>query len=303
MSASTATAPQKAQAQPRGRVSKSPTRLAFERFMYNKAAVVSVFVLLVIIFISIAAPLFTHLDPTHQYLMETDAPPGGLHVLGTDKNGFDLFSRDLYGGRNDLLIGFVDTLFVMAIGILLGGLAGYYGGWVDSLIMRFCDFMLNFPFFLLIIVLTSIFNSSGVWLLIVVIAVVFWPPTTRMVRGLFLNLRESEFVLAAKMAGASPWRIMFRHMLPNIMGTLVVNATFTMANLIAVEAALAVIGFGVQPPNPSWGNVLNDALDYFTLKTEPWVWLPPAALLTITILCINFIGDGLRDAFDPSFEK
>lgn len=288
---------------PKGRVSKSPTRMALERFMYNKMAVISVFVLLILVIVSLAAPLLTHWSPTLQDLTNTDLAPGHGHVLGTDNYGMDLFARNLYGGRNDLLIGVVDTVMVMGIGIVTGGLAGYYGGWVDAVFMRICDFMFNFPFLLLIIVLSSILNTTNVWLLILVIGITGWPTVTRFVRGLFLNLRDSEFVLGSKMAGAGPWRIIFKHMLPNVMGTLVVNATFIMANMIAAEAALAIIGFGVQPPAPSWGNVLQGSLDYFTLKTEPWAWLPPAMLITITILCINFIGDGLRDAFDPGFEK
>ncbi|CAM3941877.1 ABC transporter permease [Alicyclobacillus pomorum] len=124
-----------------------------------------------------------------------------------------------------------------------------------------------------------------------------------MIRSLFLSLRESEFIIAAKISGASTWRIIFRHMLPASLGPIVVNATLQMANLIGVEAALEVIGFGVKSSTPSWGNVLNSSMDYFTLSTEPWAWIPPALLITLTILCINFIGDGLRDAIDPSFEK
>ncbi|RIV18352.1 ABC transporter permease [Alicyclobacillaceae bacterium I2511] len=274
-------------------------RLASERFMDNKVALVSMIVLLLIILVSVGAPLLTHFNPNVQNLSNTDAPPSALHLLGTNSEGMDYLSRDLYGGQRDLLIGFSDTIIVLWIGIVLGGIAGYSGGWVDSLVMRVCDFMFNFPFLLLIIILSSIFNTTGVGLLITVIGLTGWPGVTRLIRGLFLNLRQAEFVLAAKMAGAGDLRIIFKHMIPNIMGTLVVTATFQMASIISAEAALSVIGFGVQPPTPTWGNVLSGALDYFTLRTEPWAWLPPALLITLTILCINFIGDGLRDAFDP----
>jgi peptide/nickel transport system permease protein len=287
----------------RGRVVKSPTRRALERFMHNKAAVISVFVLALILLISLGAPLLTHYDPSAQDLMNTDLRPSAQHLLGTDQSGYDYFTRDIYGGRVDFLIGFSDMLIVMFISIVLGGIAGYYGGWVDAAIMRACDFMLNFPFILLIIVLQAILPSSNAGLLILVIAIVGWAGPTRFIRGLFLGLRESEYVLAAKMSGAGLWRVIFKHMLPNTMGPIVVQATFMVANYITLEAALAIIGFGVPLSEPSWGNVLNGAQDYFTLKTEPWAWIPPAALLTITVLCINFIGDGLRDAFDPSFEK
>lgn len=286
-----------------GRPSKSPTRLAFERFMHNKAAVVSVFLLITIVLLSVCAPLLTHWNPHTLDLANTDAPPSAQHILGTDGNGADFLALDLYGGRVDLLIGFVDTAIVMTIGIILGGLAGYYGSWVDSVIMRACDFMLNFPFILLIIVLTAIVNKTTIWLLILIIGITSWAGITRFIRGLFLNLREAEYVLAAKMAGANGWRIIFRHMLPNVMGTLVVNATLLMAMMIFTEAALAIIGFSVPPTIPTWGNILNQNQGYFTLATEPWAWIPPALLISLTILCINFIGDGLRDAFDPSFEK
>ncbi|MCL6454921.1 MAG: ABC transporter permease [Alicyclobacillus sp.] len=285
-----------------GRPSKSPTRMALERFMYNKMAIASSVILLLIVIMSLAAPLLTHQSPTVQDLAHTDAPPGNGHLLGTDTSGMDLFARDLYGGRIDLLIGFMDMLIVMVISMVLGGVAGYYGGWVDSVVMRVCDFMFNFPFLLLIIILSAILNSTSVWVLIGVIGLTAWPGMTRLIRGLFLNLRDSEFVLASKMAGAGPMRIIFRHMIPSVMGTLVVQATFLFAGLIASEAALAVIGFGVTPPTPSWGDVLSNAMGYFQLATEPYAWVPPAALITITILCINFIGDGLRDAFDPSFQ-
>ncbi len=285
------------------RRTKSPNRLAFERFMHNKLALISVIILLLITVMSIAAPLITHQSAWQTSLMQTDLPPSSTHLLGTDSEGIDLFARDLYGGRADLLIGFVDTIITMAIGIVLGGLAGYYSGWVDAVVMRICDFMFNFPFILLIIVIVAIFNVSNIWILILVMGFTSWPGITRLVRGLFLTIRESEYVLAAQISGASVWRIIFKHLLPNSLGPLVVNATLLMAGMIGAEAALAVVGFGVKPPSPSWGNILAGALNFLTLQTEPWVWVPPAALITLTILCINFIGDGLRDAFDPSFEK
>lgn len=285
-----------------GRVYKSPRRQAFNRFMGNRMAPVSVVILLLILFASLAAPLLTHWDPTYQDLMNTDAPPSVQHWLGTNGSGIDYLALDLYGGRVDFLIGFTDTVIVMVISVILGGLAGYYGGWVDWLVMRAVDFMLNFPFLLLIIVLNAILNTSSVWLFIIVVAVVGWASTTRFVRGLFLNLRETEYVLSARIAGAGAFRIILKHMLPNTLGPIAVNATFLVAGFIGLEGALAIIGFGVPVTTPTWGNVLNGAQDYFTLRGEPWAWVPPAGLIFLTILCISFIGDGLRDAFDPSFE-
>ncbi|WP_436663721.1 oligopeptide ABC transporter permease [Alicyclobacillus acidoterrestris] len=287
----------------RGSGAKSPFRMAVNRFLHNRMAIGSVILLLIIVLLSLCAPLLTHWNPTTQDLMNVSQPPSAKHLLGTDNNGADLLSRDLYGGRIDLLIGFVDMIIVMGISVLLGGLAGYYGGWVDAVIMRVCDFMFNFPFILLIIVLESIINTTSVWLLVGVIGITGWPGPTRIIRSLFLSLRDAEFILAARIAGTGTWRIIVRHMLPASLGPIVVNATLQMAGLIGAEAALAVIGFGVKSTTPSWGNVLNSSMDYFTLSTEPWAWIPPALLITLTILCINFIGDGLRDAFDPTFEK
>lgn len=283
--------------------SKTPFQMAMKRFRHNKAAVVSIFVLLVIILACIGAPIFTHYSPTVQDLMNTDLPPGPGHLLGTDGYGIDYFTRDLYGGRIDLMFAFVGMVLIMGLGILFGGIAGYSGGWLDATIMRFTDFMLNFPYLLFVIFIQAVFQINSVWLLIVTIGLTGWPSICRLVRGMFLALREQEFVLASQISGARPMRIIFRHLLPNTVGTLAVAATFQAAGLIATEAALAVIGFGVKPPNASWGTVLQAAQNFFALTTKPWAWIPPAVLIVVTILCINFIGDGLRDAFDPSFEK
>lgn len=283
--------------------SKSPTRMAVNRFLSNKLAIISAIVLLMIIIACVGAPLFDHWTWKQLDFMNTDAPPSKLHLLGTNDEGADYLALNLYGGRIDLLIGLVDTSVLMFIGIVLGGLAGYYGGWVDSVVMRFCDLVLNFPFLLLIIIITAILNRTNVWMLIGAIAVIGWPPITRLVRSLFLTLRESEYVLAARMSGAGMWRIVIKHMLPNSIGPLIVNATLLMAGLIGTEGALSLIGFGIQPPQPSWGNILANVEDLLTMQTEPWAWIPAAVLITLTILCINFIGDGLRDAFDPNFER
>lgn len=282
---------------------KSPFRQALGRFVNNKAAVVSAIVLLLLFLMSIGAPFITKWDPTAQDLTASDQPPSSEHILGTNKTGQDYFARTVFGGRVSFMIAIVDMLIIMFVGIVLGGLAGYYGGWVDSVIMRAVDIMLNFPSLLLIIILSAFFETTSVWLLIGIIAFTEWSGVTRFVRGVFLNLREQEFVLAARMSGASVWRIIFKHFLPNTFGPLIVNATFLMAALIGLEAALSLIGFGVPPSTPSWGNTLNSALDYFTLQQKPWAWMPPAGLIFITILSFNFVGDGLRDAFDPSFEK
>ncbi|MCL6627287.1 MAG: ABC transporter permease [Alicyclobacillus shizuokensis] len=254
------------------------------------------------VLVAIFAPVIAPYNP-----LSTEFPmnlsPSSQHLFGTTTTGQDLFSQFVYGARTTLIVGVGAGLISTVIGLVFGVTAGYYGGWVDSVIMRFCDFMFNFPFILLIIVFVAVFNFSNIWLLICVIAFTSWPAIARLVRGLFLSLRESEYVLAAQTAGAGVWRIILKHMLPNSIGPLVVNATLLMSNLIGAEAALAIVGFGVKQPSPSWGNVLSGALNFLVLQSEPWAWIPPAFLITLTILCMNFIGDGLRDAFDPTFEK
>src|SRR5699024_6632979 len=285
------------------RKSRTPFQMGLDRFMNNKAAVVSTVVLVLLVLMSLGAPLLTKWDPSASDLTISDLPPSSDHWLGTNNTGQDLFARNLYGGRVIFLIAFVDMIIIMGLGIILGGLAGYYGGKVDAIIMRFVDVMMNFPMLLLIIILSAFFSTDNVWVLISIIAITGWAGVTRFIRGIFLNLREQDYVLAAKISGSSVWRIIFKHFLPNSMGPIVVNATFLMATLIGLEAALSLIGFGVPPTTPSWGNILNSALDYFTLKNKTWAWLPQAGLIITTILCFNFIGDGLRDAFDPSFDK
>ncbi len=282
---------------------KSPFQMAVRRFLYNKLAVLGVVVLLLLVLMSIMAPLLTHWSPTQLDLMNAGSPPMPGHWLGTNNSGTDNWAVDVYGGRADLGIGFGCTVVVMYIGIFLGGLAGYYGGWIDAVIMRICDFMMNFPFLLLIIVITAVVNVQSSWILMATMGLVGWPGIARYIRGLFLNLRDAEYVLASKIAGCGVWRIIFRHMLPNVIGPVVVQASFTLAGYVTAVAGLALIGFGVPPSTPSWGGTLSQALDFITLQSSPLLWLPPMIFLTAAVLSINFIGDGLRDAFDPSFEK
>src|SRR5699024_7774696 len=192
---------------------KSPFKQALGRFVNNKAAVVSAIVLILLFLMSVGAPYVTKWDPTAQDLTASDQPPSSEHVLGTNKTGQDYFARNVYGGRVSFMIAIVDMLIIMFVGIILGGLAGYYGGWLDAFIMRAVDIMLNFPSLLLIIILSAFFDTTSVWLLIAIIAFTEWSGVTRFVRGVFLNLREQEFVLAARMSGASVWRIIFKHFL------------------------------------------------------------------------------------------
>jgi peptide/nickel transport system permease protein len=185
-----------------------------------------------------------------------------------------------------------------AIGVSLGALSGFYGGWTDSIIMRLADIVLSFPALILIITVVSVLGPS-IYNIMLIIGLLGWPPIARIVRGLFLSLREREFVLASRTVGVSNGRIIFRHMLPNALAPVIVAATFGMANAILLEAGLSFLGLGVQPPTPSWGNMLKDAQSLTVLESMPWLWIPPGTMIALAVLSINFIGDGLRDALDP----
>ena len=279
-------------ATPRRRVS------VWQRFIRHRLALIGTTLLLVLATLSIAAPLIVRHDPYTTDLRAYRKPPSKEHILGTDSAGRDVMSRLLYAGRVSLSVGLVAVSIYVAIGILLGGLAGYYGGWVDSLIMRLADMVLSFPSLIIIIVMVSLLGPS-IYNVMLVIGGLGWPPIARLVRGNFLSLREREFVIAAEAIGARNRRIIFRHVLPNTLAPVIVAASFGMAQAILLEAGLSFLGLGVQPPTPSWGNMLTDAQSVLVLRNMPWLWLPPGVMIAITVLSVNFIGDGLRDALDP----
>lgn len=276
-----------------------PWEIAYRKFIKNKFAVIGVFILLCIIVVAVAAPIITPLDPTKSDMLHTNAKPDNTHLLGTDPSGRDAFARLVYGSRVSLIIGFAAMIFTIAIGTILGSISGYFGGKVDGIIMRLTDIMLNFPFLLFVLTVISILEKVTIGIFIAVIALTSWPSITRIIRGTFLSLREQEFILSAQSIGCSDIRVIFRHLLPNALGPIIVNATLFMANIIITESALSFIGFGVPQPTPTWGNMLSDATSLRVLTFQPWLWLPPGIAILVTVLAINFIGDGLRDALDP----
>lgn len=278
---------------------KSPFQLARKRFMKNKMAVISLFVLLTIISLCILAPVFTDIDPVETNLLKIEKGPSDEHILGTNGVGQDNFSRLLYGGRVSLIVGFSAMFFTLIIGVTLGSLAGYYGGKVDSIIMRATDIMLMLPFLVLVLTLMAIIDRVTVGLFVFIIALTSWPSLTRIIRGTYLSLREQEFVLSARSIGASDFRIIFKHFIPNAIGPIVVNATLMMASYIIIESGLSFIGFGIPQPTATWGNMISEAQNIRILRNHPEAWIPPGLGILITVLAINFIGDGLRDAFDP----
>ena len=270
----------------------------WQRFRRHRLALVGALILLVVAGGAVAAPLVAANDPYRVDISAYRKGPTVNHPLGTDSSGRDVFSRLLYAGRVSLSVGLVAVAIYTLIGVTLGAFSGFHGGWLDASIMRLADIVLSFPTLILIITVVSVLGPS-IYNVMLVIGLLGWPPIARIVRGLFLSLREREFVLASRTLGVSNGRIIFRHMLPNALAPVIVAATFGMANAILLEAGLSFLGLGVQPPTPSWGNMLKDAQSLTVLESMPWLWIPPGTMIALTVLSINFIGDGLRDALDP----
>ncbi|MBZ5200448.1 ABC transporter permease [Planomicrobium chinense] len=286
--------------------SLSPWQIARKKFLRNKLAMASTVFIIIVTVISLLAPfLAPYLSPnpdiTKVNIGSMNIQPNGEHILGTDKSGRDVLTRLFYGGRVSLLVGFSATLMVITLGTVVGSIAGFFGGAVDSILMRFTDFVLNFPFLVFVIVLNTVLYGivDGLWVLIMVIGVLSWGGVARLVRSKVLAEKENEYILAALSIGCSPWKVIRKHLLPNVMSTIIVQATLIFASMIVIESALSYLGFGVPQTTPSWGNMLSSANEPDVLQGKPWIWMPPALVITLTILSINFIGEGLKDALNP----
>ena len=283
---------------------ESLTALIWRRFRRHRLAFLSSITLVLMVLLVTAAPLSgysaTEQDPKNEF-----AQPSATHWFGTDELGRDVFTRILYGGRISLAVGIFSTLFSLAIGVVIGALSGYYGGWIDNLLMRITDTFLILPVVFVLILFSALLRElpalaefrNSVWTVIVAISAFAWMLPARIARGLFLVLREKEFVSASRALGASDARLIFLRILPNSIGPLLVSATLEMAYAIITESGLSYLGFGIQPPTPSWGNILESAQIH--VFRAPWLAVFPGLMIFITVMAINFIGDGLRDAFDP----
>lgn len=281
----------------------SPTRAAIRRFLRHRLAIIGVIVVIAILLLAILAPLLTPWPPNRiDFATGARQPPSAKHILGTDVAGRDIWARLLYGGRTSTIVGFGAVALYLVIGTILGMIAGFYGRVLDQVIMRFTDTILSIPPLLLIVVFVSVVGPS-IGSVIIVIALLGWPVTCRLVRGQLLVLRESEFITAARVIGVPDRAILFRHMLPNILGPLTVVATFGVATAVLLESSLSFLGLGVRPPEASWGNLITEAISPVVLNQLPWQWVPAAIAITATVLGVNFIGDGLRDAIDPKTVK
>ena len=269
---------------------------AFDRLKKNKLAVISGFILIALIVLAIFAPWIAPHSYSYQNLELGAVGPSSTYWLGTDTLGRDQFSRILYGARVSLLVGFVATAVALVIGVSWGIVAGFFGGKIDSTMMRIVDILYGLPFIIFIVLLMVIFGRN-IWLLFLAIGAVEWLTMARIVRGQVLTLKNQEFVLAAQAMGVRNLYLFFRHILPNILGTIAVYATLTIPQVMLLEAFLSFLGLGVQPPMSSWGTLIRYGVE--SMEEYPWMLIFPGLIFTITLFCLNFFGDGLRDAIDP----
>ena len=283
---------------------ESLSALIWRRFKRHRLALVSAILLGLMTVLVMSAP-FSVYSATQLDSKDEFAKPSASHWFGTDELGRDVFTRILYGGQVSLAVGIFSTLISLTIGVIIGALSGYYGGWIDNVLMRITDTFLIMPVVFVLILFSALLRElpgfaeyrNSVWLVIIAISSFAWMWPARIARGLCLVLREREFVSASRALGASDARLIFRRILPNSLGPLLVSGTLQMAYAIITESGLSYLGFGVQPPTPSWGNILESAQVH--VYRAPWLAVFPGLMIFITVIAINFVGDGLRDAFDP----
>mgnify|MGYP001488578141 FL=1 len=269
---------------------------AYRRLINNKAAVISACILAILILAAIFAPFLASHSYAYQNLELGATPPSAEYLLGTDTLGRDLLSRILYGARVSLLVGFVATAVALVIGVTWGIVAGYFGGRIDSVMMRIVDVLYGLPFIIFIILLMVIFGRN-IWLLFMAIGAVEWLTMARIVRGQVINIKNQEYVMAAQAMGVPNIRLFRKHIFPNILGPIAVYATLTIPQVMLLEAFLSFLGLGVQPPMSSWGTLIRYGVE--SMEEFSWLLIYPALTFTITLFALNFFGDGLRDALDP----
>ena len=273
-----------------------PYREFWRRFKTNRFATAGLILIVALFAISLGAAFITPYNPDAIDAWHVLLPPSSAHFFGTDELGRDVFTRVIFGARVSLKVGFVAVGIAVAIGTVVGLFAGFYGGWMDSLLMRLVDIMLCFPTFFLILAVIAMLEPS-IWYIMVIIGLTGWMGVARLVRAEVLSLKSRDFVLAARVLGASDLRIIFRHILPNALSPVLVSATLGVAGAILTESALSFLGIGVQPPTPSWGNILTSGKDY--IEFAWWLSLFPGVAILVTVLSYNLVGEGIRDALDP----
>jgi peptide/nickel transport system permease protein len=268
---------------------------AWARFARNRLALASSIGLVALMLFVVVGPAFVPFEPDQGDLLHSLEGSSAAHPLGTDANGRDVLVRAMHGGRLSLMVGVLAIALSLAIGVVLGALSGYYGGWVDALLMRFTEAVLSLPTFFLVLAVLAVFPGGAA--VAIVIGLTSWMALAKIVRGEFLRWKAIEFVEAAHVVGASDARIIFQHILPQALPAVIVSATLGVAHAILTESAISYLGLGIQPPTPSWGNMLLEAQQY--VWSNPWLAVYPGVLILLTVICFNAIGDGLRDALDP----
>lgn len=276
--------------------SSSPWSDAWKRFRKNRVAFISLFVVLFLVLVSLTAPYVAPFKYDQPDLQQASQGPSAQHWLGTDRLGRDILSRAMWGARASLTLGFCVQLASLVIGVLLGAFAGYYGGWLDTLIMRLADVLFAFPLFLFAVLVSAIFGQ-GLTSLAIALIIEGWADIARLTRGQVLGVKEETMVEAARAGGLPDAVIVLKHILPNVMAPLIIRATMGISSVILVESGMSFLGIGIQPPMPSWGSMISDGCKY--LRQYPYMTILPSIILSATVLSFNFLGDGLRDALDP----
>ncbi|MGG3280389.1 oligopeptide ABC transporter permease [Paenibacillus solani] len=287
----------------------SPWRIAIRRFARNRLAVIGLFIVVFMFLLCFIGPHFSPYDLYDYNKLDKNLPPSSKYWLGTDKLGRDILLRMMLAGQISLLVGLVATSISVIIGATMGALAGFYRKWVDTLIMRIADIFMALPTLPILIILGAILSdlkvepSDRIYYLMLIIGILGWSSISRLVRGQILGLREQEFMQATEALGLKDRRKIFRHLLPNTIPIIIVSATLGVAGAIIFESSLSFLGIGVVPPTPSWGNMISAANNLIDFRKRPWLWIPPGTCILVTVVAINLIGDGLRDALDPKMKK
>lgn len=281
-----------------------PWKIAWERFKKNKIAIIGATIFLIIVLLVIIVPFLSPYEVNEFELANKNQPPSAKHWLGTDEQGRDVLLRVFLGGRISILIGVMTAVVTVIIGASIGAISGFYGGTVDNILMRLAEVVYSLPFYPILITLSFalMWRASAeqkMFVVMFILAIISWPGLARLVRGQILSLREQDFMMATKALGLSTKSKIFKHLLPNTLSYIIVNAMLRMAGAILVESALSFLGLGVIPPTPTWGNMIERARNSHVFNNLPWLWIPPGVLIVLTVVSINLLGEGLRDAFDP----
>lgn len=287
----------------------SPWTLAMRRLKKNKLAMFGLGVLVFMFLFSFIGPFLSPFESNGIDFANIKKPPSSSNLFGTDMLGRDILTRLMYAGRISLMVGLIAVSIQVIIGGTLGSLAGYYGGWIDTIIMRIVDIFLCVPSLPILIIIGAILSEAEVppniriIYLMFIIGLLSWPSMARLVRGQILSLREQEFMQAAEALGLKDSRKIFKHLLPNVIPQMIVTTTLSIGSAIMTESALSYLGMGVTPPQASWGNMIQAVNSFIDLMTRPWLWVPPGICIFLTVMSINLLGDGLRDALDPKMKK